>query len=239
VADVAHADIGEIAGRLERIRAAVRAAAEAGGRAASDVRLIAVSKMQPVEKIRAAYAAGQRDFGENYAQELLSKQVALADLSELRWHMIGHVQSNKLSKLVPVVSALHTVDSTKLAAELGKRALPVPAARSLTSDGRLLVFIEVNVSREAQKSGCAPEALGELIAAVRAEPRLSLAGLMAVPAPDAKEQFAELAALREEHGGRAALPELSLGMSGDFESAIRDYGSTAVRIGTALFGGRG
>ncbi len=228
----------EIAERLERVRAAIRAAAEAGGRAASEVRLIAVSKQQPAEKIRAAYAAGQRDFGENYAQELLGKHNELADLSELRWHMIGHVQSNKVSKLLPLVSAVHTVDSLKLAAELGKRALPVPPARSLTRDGRLLVFIEVNISREAQKSGCAPEALGELIAAVQSEPRLALGGLMAVPAPGAREQFAELAALRARHGGAAALPELSLGMSQDFESAIREYGSTVVRVGTAIFGGR-
>jgi PLP dependent protein len=237
--DIAQADSAEIAGRLERIRSAIRAAAEAGGRAASDVRLIAVSKMQPAAKIRAAHAAGQRDFGENYAQELLAKQAELADLDDLRWHMIGHVQTNKLSKLVPLVSALHTVDSLKLAAELGKRAVPVPAARSLTRDGRLLVFIEVNVSREPQKSGCAPEAVGALIEAVRAQPRLALAGLMAVPAPGALEQHAALAALREQHGGAAALPELSLGMSGDFESAIRDHGSTAVRVGTAIFGGRG
>jgi PLP dependent protein len=236
---VDRADIAEIAGRLERIRAAIRAAAEAGGRAASQVRLIAVSKTQPAEKIRAAYAAGQRDFGENYAQELLTKQADLADLGDLRWHMIGHVQTNKLSKLVPLVSALHTVDSLKLAAELGKRAVPVAPRRSLTSDGRLLVFIEVNVSREPQKSGCAPEAVGALIEAVRAQPALALAGLMAVPAPGALEQHAELAALREQHGGAAALPELSLGMSADFESAIRDHGSTSVRIGTAIFGGRG
>lgn len=232
------ADVAGIAERLERIRAAVQSAAEASGRDASAVRLIAVSKMQPAEKIRAAYAAGQRDFGENYAQELAAKQAELADLTDLRWHMIGHLQTNKVSKLVPLVSAVHTVDSAKLAVELGKRALPVPGERSLTADGRLLVFIEVNVSGEAQKSGCAPETLGELIAAVRAQPRLALAGLMAVPAPDAPAQLAEVAALREQHGGAALLPELSLGMSGDFEAAIRLHGSTVVRVGTAIFGGR-
>jgi pyridoxal phosphate enzyme (YggS family) len=231
-------DVAEIAERLARIRAAVKRAAEDSGRDASAVRLIAVSKTQPAEKIRAAYAAGQRDFGENYAQELLAKRAELADLPDLRWHMIGHLQTNKVSKLVPLVSAVHTVDSTKLAAELGKRALPVPSERSLTPDGRLLVFIEVNVSGEAQKSGCAPDALGELIRAVRAEPRLALAGLMAVPSPDAPAQLAEVAALRAAHGGQAALPELSLGMSGDFEAAIRLHGSTSVRIGTAIFGGR-
>jgi pyridoxal phosphate enzyme (YggS family) len=201
--------------------------------------LLAVSKQQPVEKIRAAYAAGQRDFGENYAQELLRKRAELADLLDLRFHMIGHVQTNKVGKLVPAVSAIHTVDSLRLAAELGKRARaePVQAAQRLTPDGRLVVFIEVNVSREAQKSGCAPEALGELILAVRAEPALSLAGLMAVPAPGEPAQLAELAALRTQHGGVAALPELSLGMSQDLDLAIA-HGSTCVRIGTAIFGAR-
>jgi PLP dependent protein len=230
----------EIADRLAVVRRAIVTAAQASGREPSSVRLIAVSKQQPSDRIRAAYAAGQRDFGENYAQELLRKRAELADLPDLRLHMIGHVQSNKVAKLVQAVSAVHTVDSPRLATELGKRMKeqPVPLERRLTSDGRLLVFIEVNVSREAQKSGCVPEALGEVIAAVRAEPALWLAGLMAVPARRQPQQLAELAALREQHGGAAALPELSLGMSDDFSEAIAVHGSTCVRVGTAIFGGR-
>jgi pyridoxal phosphate enzyme (YggS family) len=228
----------DIAERLASVRARIQRAAEGAGRDPSSVRLIAVSKRQPVAKIRAAYAAGQRDFGENYAQELLQKRGELAALEDLRFHMLGHVQTNKVSKLVPVVSAIHTLDSARLAAELGKRAQqqPVAAQQRLSADGRLVVFIEVNVSREAQKSGCAPEALGELIAAVRAEAALRLAGLMAVPAPGNLEQLSELVALRERHGSDL-LPELSLGMSGDLDLAIA-RGSTCVRIGTAIFGER-
>jgi pyridoxal phosphate enzyme (YggS family) len=228
----------EVTERLAQVRERIQAAAAQARRDPGSVRLIAVSKLQPVEKIRAAYAAGQRDFGENYAQELLQKRAELADLSELRFHMIGHVQTNKVAKLVTAVSAIHTVGSPRLAAELGKRAQPIAAERRVSGDERLAVFIEVNVSREPQKSGCAPEALAELIERVRAEPALALVGLMTVPAPGHGEQLAELALLREQHGGAAALPELSIGMSDDFELAISAYGSTVVRIGTAIFGGR-
>jgi len=216
----------------------------AHGRDPEAVRLLAVSKYQPLEKIRAAYAAGQRDFGENYAQELLTKQASLADLPELRWHMIGHLQRNKVASLSGVVSAVHSVDSVRLAAELGKRSQQrrVPAGRELVASGLLMVFIEVNLAGEAQKGGCAPAELAQVVSAVRREPGLFLAGLMAIPRGDgdpeaARPQFRALLALRDAHGGAAALPELSLGMSQDLEVAV-ECGSSWVRVGTDIFGAR-
>jgi pyridoxal phosphate enzyme (YggS family) len=229
---------------LNRVRERIRRAAEQHGRDPEGVRLLAVSKHQPVEKIRAAYAAGQRDFGENYAQELLDKRAALADLADVRLHMIGHLQRNKVASLMGAISAVHSVDSERLVAELGKRAQAraVPAGLSLGEPGRLLVFIEVNLAGEANKGGCAPEALGKLLQAVRAQPSLSLAGLMAIPpgggeASESRRHFQTLVALREAHGGAAVLPELSIGMSRDLEVAV-ECGSSWVRVGTDLFGAR-
>lgn len=228
--------------RLARVRERIDRAARAAGREPSGVRLVAVSKRQPAELVRAAYAAGQRDFGENYVQELLQKQSELSDLPDLRWHLIGHLQTNKVAKVASVVSAVHSVDSPKLARELGKRALAVAPERRLSASGRPWVFVEVNVSREPQKSGVAPEALGELLDAVEGEPLLELVGLMTVPAGNAdpeqtRQQLEALVRLRDAHGGAARLPELSLGMSGDLELAVA-CGSTCVRIGTDLFGAR-
>jgi PLP dependent protein len=234
-----------IAERLAAVRRRIQTAAQRSGRDPAEVRLLAVSKLQPIEKMREAYAAGQRDFGENYVQELMHKHEALSDLSDLRLHMIGHAQTNKLNKLVLAASAIHSVDSARLASELGKRAAghPVPPGKSLGESSRLHVFIEVNVSGEAQKSGCRPEDLGAVIAAVRAEAALELRGLMAVPAlgddpENSRAPFQALAALRVQHGGTSTLPELSLGMSRDLEVAI-ECGSTCVRIGTDIFGARG
>lgn len=234
--------MSSVAERLEAVRQRIRTAAERAGRDPSTIRLVAVSKTQPAEAIRAAYEAGQRDFGENYVQELLQKQSELADLPELRWHLIGHLQTNKVAKVASVVSAVHSVDSPKLARELGKRALAVAPERRLSASGRPWVFVEVNVSREPQKSGVAPEALGELLDAVEREPLLELVGLMTVPAGNAdpeqtRQQLEALVRLRDAHGGAARLPELSLGMSGDLELAVA-CGSTCVRIGTDLFGAR-
>lgn len=229
---------------LLSVRERIRQAALAHGRDPAQIRLLAVSKRQPVDKIRAAYAAGQRDFGESYAQELLSKRAALTDLADLRFHMIGHLQRNKCAALAGVVSAVHSVDSVRLAQELGRRAapLPVPAPRRLGGGGELYVFIEVNTSGEASKTGCAPEQLSELMAAVRAEPALALAGLMAIPGgagdeATARREFRLLNELRERHGGASALPELSIGMSQDLEVAV-ECGSSWVRVGTDIFGPR-
>jgi pyridoxal phosphate enzyme (YggS family) len=237
-------DAEPVAQALAAVRERIRRTAEQNGRDPASVRLVAVSKRQPVEKIRAAYAAGQRDFGENYAQELLAKQAALIDLSDLRFHMIGGLQRNKVAGLLGHISALHSVDSLRLIEELGRRApaCPVPPGRRLLPGGQLAVFIEVNVGAEAQKAGCEPAQLAELIAAVQAQPSLSLRGLMAVPAgagelASARQQYEELRELRERHGGPARLPELSIGMSRDLEVAV-DCGATWLRVGTDIFGAR-
>ena len=229
---------------LASVRERIRAAAERHGRAVDDIRLLAVSKRQSEQKIRAAYAAGQRDFGENYAQELLGKQALLAELPALRFHMIGHLQRNKCAALAGRVSAVHSVDSVRLARELGRRAAlaPVPTAQQLSPGPELAVFIEVNLSAEPQKAGCAPTELPELIAVIAAEPALRLRGLMAIPEgegdPEASRRaFTALAELRERQGGTAILPELSMGMSRDLEVAV-ECGSSWVRVGTDIFGAR-
>jgi pyridoxal phosphate enzyme (YggS family) len=229
---------------LSHVRARIRAAAERVQRDPSEVRLLAVSKRQPVEKIRAAYAAGQRDFGENYAQELSQKSAELVDLPDLRWHMIGHVQRNKCAQLAGVVSAVHSLDSVRLARELGRRAAlgPVPGERRLLASAELAVFIEVNLSAEPQKAGCSAADLGDVMAAVAAEPALALRGLMVIPegegdAEASRVAFLRLRELRERHGGEARLPELSMGMSRDLEVAV-ECGSSWVRVGTDIFGAR-
>jgi PLP dependent protein len=234
----------DIARGLGAVQARIERAARSAGRDPADVSLLAVSKLQPAVKIRAAYARGQRDFGENYAQELVAKAAELSALADLRFHMIGHLQRNKVASLVGLVSAVHSVDSVRLAAELGKRAKdrPVPPERRLAPNGELVVFIEVNVAGEANKSGCSPAELGDVIAAVRAEPALRLAGLMTIPAGGgelsaAKAQFEMLRKLQTEHGGPNVLPGSSIGMSHDLEVAI-ECGSSWVRVGTDIFGAR-
>jgi len=229
---------------LRSVRERIRAAAQRSGRDPAGVHLLAVSKRQPAQKIRAAYAAGQRDFGESYAQELLGKRADLADLPELRWHMIGALQRNKVAGITGVVSAVHSVDSLRLIAELGRRARerPVPVACRLLPVAELPVFLEVNLGGEEQKAGCDPAELGALIAAVREQPSLVLRGLMTIPAgggqPEAsRPQFEALVALRDQHGGSAALPELSMGMSQDLEVAV-ECGASWVRVGTDIFGAR-
>jgi pyridoxal phosphate enzyme (YggS family) len=224
----------EIAARLSEVRRRIDEAAAKAGREAGTVILLAVSKTKPPEAIRAAYAAGQRDFGENYAQELAEKAGALRDLEGLRWHFIGRLQRNKAKQVVQAARTVHTVDRAELATELGKRAGAAGTA--------VRVLVEVNVSGEASKGGCAPEALGEVLAAVRAERSLEAVGLMTMPPvtedPEgARPFFAALRALRDRHGGAGALPELSMGMTHDYPVAIAE-GATIVRVGTAIFGAR-
>lgn len=232
-----------ISERLAETRAKIARAAERCGRSPNAIRLVAVSKTKPIEAIREAYAAGQRDFGENYVQELVAKAEALADLVDLRWHAIGHVQRNKVKKLVQHAAAIHSVDSIRLIGELNARAGEVPEARRLpAADARLPLLIEVNVGAEAQKTGCRPDQLSSLIGACDAAPALRLIGLMTM-APhtdnpeDARPYFDALRRLRDEHGGLARLPELSMGMTHDLEAAIL-AGATIVRVGTAIFGER-
>lgn len=227
-AALAPSDIGS---RLEAVRARITAAARRCGRDPSAVRLVAVSKTKDAASIRLAYAAGQRDFGENYAQELGKKAAELEALSDLRWHFIGHLQRNKAKLVAPIASVVHTVDTGRLAEELGKRSLE-----------SLHVLVEVNVAGEAQKSGCRPDELAAVLEVIEKQPRLRLMGLMTVPPmsedPAASRRFFdELARLRDAHGGPARLPDLSMGMSHDLEEAIF-AGATIVRVGTAIFGAR-
>ncbi len=201
--------------------AAVRSALPAG------VQLVAVSKTQPPEAVREAYAAGQRDFGENYAQEWRAKADALADLPDLRWHFIGGLQTNKARLLAGRVAYVHTVDRPELARELSRRQ----EARG----ARLRVFLEVNVAGEASKEGCAPAEVPALAEVVRALPGLELVGLMCIPPLEAESRphFRLLRSLRDSLG----LAELSMGMSGDWREAVEE-GATFVRLGTAIFGPR-
>ncbi|HEX6274718.1 MAG TPA: YggS family pyridoxal phosphate-dependent enzyme [Polyangiaceae bacterium] len=233
-----------VAERLSEIRERVEAAAARAGRPGG-ARLLAVSKTQTTDAIREAYAAGQRDFAENYVQELARKADELAELTDARFHLIGHLQSNKAKQAVRVASAIHTVDSPELARELDKRfdGLEIPAARwAFGDDARLPVLVEVSIAGEAQKSGCAPDALAGVLDAIDGAPRLRLVGLMCVPPftqdPAAsRPHFEALARLRDAHGGPERLPELSMGMTADFEHAIA-AGATIVRVGTAIFGAR-
>jgi pyridoxal phosphate enzyme (YggS family) len=223
-----------LAARLGEVRARIDAAARACGRDAASVKLVAVSKTKPPEAVREAYAAGQRAFGENYAQELAAKAEGLADLVDLEWHFIGHMQTNKARVVARHAHFVHAVDSAVLARELGKRV-----ARE--GRGPLPVLIEVNVGGEAQKAGAAPSEIAEVAAAVRTETSLALRGLMTMPPlgdPSvARRVFETLVSLRNLHGGVAVLPELSMGMSDDLEIAVA-CGATRVRVGTAIFGPR-
>jgi pyridoxal phosphate enzyme (YggS family) len=219
---------------LQGVKARISTAASQCGRDARDICLVAVSKTHPADTVRAAHAAGQRDFGENYVQEAVAKMDALADL-DLVWHFIGPIQSNKTKPLAERFDWVHSVDREKVAARLAAQR---PAGRP-----PLNVCVQVNVSGEASKSGCSPGEAKPLARAVAAMPGLRLRGLMAVPEPtdDAKvqyERFAQLARLRDELAAEGLpLDTLSMGMSDDLEAAIA-AGSTMVRVGTAIFGPR-
>jgi len=218
---------------LAEVRRRIESAATSCGRDPASVRLVAVSKGHDADSIRAAYAAGQRIFGESYAQELATKAESLADLSDLEWHFIGHLQSNKAKVVAGIARAIHSVDSSHLARELARRA------RSASHP--IHVLVEVSVAGEAQKSGVLPQDLEAVLAAVEAETSLTLRGLMTMPPHGdldiARRTFETLASLRNLHGGAQRLPELSMGMSDDLEVAVA-AGATMVRIGTAIFGKR-
>lgn len=225
-----------VADALEQVRARVRRAAVDCGRDQGSVKLLAVSKTQPGSAVREAYAAGQRDFGENYVQELEQKARELGDLPDLRWHLIGHLQRNKARFVAPLATLVHTVDSVELARELHKRREAAGLAQPLD------VLVEVSIAGEAQKHGVAPNELGALLDAIDSLPSLALRGLMCVPpltadAAESRPFFDRLAGLAAEHGGAARLPELSMGMTSDLEHAVA-AGATWVRVGTAIFGAR-
>jgi pyridoxal phosphate enzyme (YggS family) len=233
-----------LAARLSEVRARIDAVSAESSLAEPPL-LLAVSKGQTAAAIRSAYALGQRDFGENYVQELVEKAQALADLPALRIHVIGHLQRNKVKHVVEHAQAVHGVDSLLLLAELDRRMAgrEVPVERRVFgNDPRLPVLVEVSIAGEEQKGGCAPDELGALLDAADSAEHVRLTGLMCVPPLDAdpsrsRTYFDALRRLRDEHGGPERLPELSMGMTQDFEHAIR-AGSTVVRVGTAIFGPR-
>ena len=220
-----------IADNISLVSERIRAAAQAVQRDESSIHLLAVSKTKPAQAVREAYAAGMHDFGENYLQEALGKQVELTDLP-LSWHFIGPIQSNKTRAIAENFAWVHSVDRLKIAQRLSEqRPADLPP---------LNICIQVNVSGEASKSGCTPADLPALANAISALPRLKLRGLMAIPEPtdDRAEQDAAFATVRDLQASlNLPLDTLSMGMSHDLESAIAQ-GATWVRIGTALFGAR-
>jgi pyridoxal phosphate enzyme (YggS family) len=222
----------EIARRLEDLLERISTAARRTGRDASSIRLVLASKTQDAAAIRAAYNAGAREFGENYVQEALSKQAELANLGDIRWHLIGHLQTNKAKAAAPAFAMIHSIDSARLADALA-RARPSPRVRGL---------IEVNLGGESSKGGVAPDKVGALLEEVR--DKIEVAGLMTIPPPAstpelARPYFARLRQLCERLAKQSGLrlSELSMGMTDDFEVAIEE-GATIVRVGRAVFGER-
>ena len=218
-----------IAERWRDVRGRVDEACARAGRAASEVTIVAVSKTHPASAVREAAAAGARDFGENYAQELDGKRGELGAL-DVRWHFIGRLQRNKAKLVTGKVALVHAVDSVELAKELGKRAAP----------GVQAMLLAVNIAGEATKGGVSVDDAPALARDLLAISGVRLDGLMTMPPPGAgRGPFDELRALRDRLQDElgAALPVLSMGMSDDFEDAIA-AGATHVRIGTAIFGVR-
>jgi PLP dependent protein len=219
----------DISENLARVRERLARAAERAGRRPEDVRLIGVSKTVDVERIRAALAAGLRVLGENRVQEAKAK-IAELGRSAAAWHLIGHLQTNKVKDALELFDVIHSLDRLELARELERRA----AARGQAVEA----LLQVNVAAEATKGGFGPEAVGEALDAIGKMPHVQVTGLMAIPpeverAEDSRPWFRRLRELAQRHG----LHTLSMGMSGDFEVAIEE-GATMVRVGTAIFGPR-
>ena len=213
------------------------AAARSAGRDPSSVRLIAVSKTFPIESVREAYAAGQREFGENRVQEALQKIAGSTDLS-IRWHLLGHLQTNKARKAAPVFAMVQSVDGVELLEKLDRGADETGHAPEL--------LIQVDLAGEATKHGVPPGEVPRLFAAAAACRAARVVGLMTLPPvpetpEDARPWFRRLRDLRDEWQASGVPPsmlrELSMGMSGDFEVAVQE-GATMVRVGTAIFGSR-
>ncbi len=211
---------------LARVRERMEAAAARSHRSANSISLLPVTKVFPASAIRLAYAHGLREFGENYVQEFEAKRPEVADLGDARFHLIGHLQSNKSRKAAELFQIIQTVDSTKLAQRLNE------------IETKLEVMIEVKLSSEDSKWGVAEAGLAQVVEAARACPNLTLTGLMTVPewSKDPEHSRPAFARLREL-AAIYSLPKLSMGMSNDLEVAIEE-GSTLVRVGTALFGSR-
>ncbi len=211
---------------LEKVQEKIFRAAERAGRRPEEISLIAVTKKFPTSTMREAYDLGMREFGENYVQEFEGKAPELAGLAGARFHLIGHLQSNKAKKAAELFQVIQTVDSPKLVRRLAE------------TGAKLELMIEVKLSEEESKHGAAPDEISAIVDAARQFPSLQLTGLMTMPPwsedPEvARPYFVRLRKLGEQHG----LRQLSMGMSHDFEAAIEE-GATAIRVGTALFGPR-
>jgi pyridoxal phosphate enzyme (YggS family) len=226
--------MNDLKNKLDKVRARIAEAGKKARQGGPEVRLLAVSKLQPVDKIRALFGAGQREFGENYVQEALHKQQLLADL-DIRWHFIGPLQSNKTREVAQHFSWVQSVDREKSLRRLSAQRPPeLPP---------LNVCLQVNISAEQSKSGCLPDDVLALAREVARLPRLKLRGLMAIPAASQDPQhqqhaFAAMRTLLQQL--QTELPQLdtlSMGMSGDMDAAIAE-GASIVRIGTAIFGAR-
>jgi pyridoxal phosphate enzyme (YggS family) len=223
--------------RLNEVRARIGEAAARAGRSPSEIRLIAVSKTFPLDAVREAYEAGQRDFGENRVQELLEKIDGAADL-DIRWHLIGHLQSNKARKAAERASAIHSIDSVDLLKRVD--------AAALAAGRRPEVLIQVDLALESTKHGAPVPALPAIVEEAGRCQAAALVGLMLLPplAENPEDARAWFRRLREERDRLVAsgtppgmLAELSMGMSHDFDVAI-DEGATMIRVGTAIFGQR-
>jgi pyridoxal phosphate enzyme (YggS family) len=226
-----------VASNLQSVRARIDAAARRAGRDPSDIRLIAVSKTFSADHVRAAWSAGQRDFGENKVQEALQKINGTADM-EIRWHLIGHLQSNKAKKAAGAFSCIHSVDSVDLLRKLDAAAVDLGATPE--------VLVQVDLAREETKFGAAADDARRIMEASQTARAVRMAGLMLIPPWNEDQEqtrpwFARLRQLREawlaEGVPPASLGQLSMGMSHDFEAAIEE-GATLVRVGTAIFGKR-
>ena len=227
----------DIPENIARVEERLAAACYRSGRRREDVRLVAISKTHPAELVRAAYAAGLRDFGENRVQEANSKRAELADL-DITWHLVGHLQSNKARLACELFHWVHSVDSYHLAAKLTQAAAPGATP--------LPVMIEVNLGEEASKAGVRAAEVAALAEQIAPLPALKLCGLMVIPPyaenpEDARPYFRQLRALAAEIQSRnlpnVSMRELSMGMSHDFEVAVEE-GATIVRVGTSIFGAR-
>lgn len=223
-----------VAERVRIVRQRIEAAARRAGRDPGAVRLLAVSKTQPVEAIAAAIAAGVREFGENRAQEFRAKVPLVGQ--DVTWHFIGRLQTNKVKYVIPGAALIHSLDRLALAAELERRAEQAGV--------EVNALVEVNTSGEASKGGVSPAELPGFVSALTEFGRIRVRGLMTIAAPGdplaARASFRRLRELRDalrEAPGGAELTELSMGMSDDFEIAVEE-GATIVRIGTAIFGPR-
>ena len=227
--NVSRAD--EIRAGIAALEARIAAACARAGRARQDVRLVAVSKTFPAADVDHAIAAGMTDIGENKVQETRDKKPLVA--SSARWHLIGHLQSNKAKDAVRLFDVIQAVDSIELAEKIARAVESTGEAAGKRQD----ILLQVNIGRELQKSGAAPDSVVELAGRIASLPGVHLTGLMAIPpageAEEMRPYFRDLRAMRDDLG----LTELSMGMTDDFEVAIEE-GATIVRVGRAIFGSR-